>query len=81
LGEPYDMVFLDADKEGQLDYFGKLYPKKLPPGGVLVAQNAIRMREPLKDYLDMIGQHPDFDTVIANAGAEDGFAVSYRHRK
>ena len=29
---PFDFVFLDADKDGQMDYFKKLYPKKLAPG-------------------------------------------------
>lgn len=78
---PYDIVFLDADKDGQLDYFNKLYSKKLSPGGIFITQNAIRMREQLQEYLAMIGKHPDFDTVILSASMDDGFALSYRHRK
>jgi caffeoyl-CoA O-methyltransferase len=78
---PYDIVLLDADKEGQLDYFNKLYPNKVTPGGMFITQNAIRMREPLQEYLAMIGKHLDFDTVILSASMDDGFAVSYRHRK
>jgi len=78
---PFDFVFLDADKEGQPDYFKKLYPNKLAPGGIIAVHNAIRMREAMKDYLDMIAKHPDFDSVVLSLTMEDGFSVSYRKRK
>jgi predicted O-methyltransferase YrrM len=77
---PFDFVFLDADKEGQADYFNKIFPKKLPPGGTLVSHNAIRHKENMKEYLDLVKNHPEFDTVILSLTMEDGFAVSYRHR-
>jgi caffeoyl-CoA O-methyltransferase len=81
LGGPFDFVFLDADKEGQVDYFRKLYPKKLAPGAVLLAHNAIRQASSMKDYLDMIQKQEDFDTVILSVTMDDGFCLSYRHRK
>ncbi len=77
---PFDFVFLDADKEGQMDYFKKLYPKKLVPGGILMVHNAIRQANSMRDYLDMIRKHPDFDTVILSLTMDDGFCLSYRHR-
>jgi predicted O-methyltransferase YrrM len=77
---PFDFVFMDADKEGQLDYFNKLYPKKLIPGGILIAHNAILQVDSMKDYLDMIRKHPDFDTVTLSVTMDDGFCLSYRHR-
>ena len=77
---PFDFVFLDADKEGQVDYFNKLYPKKLVPGGILAVHNAIQQAGSMRDYLDMIRKHPAFDTVILSATMDDGFCVSYRHR-
>ncbi len=77
---PFDFVFLDADKEGQVDYFQKLYPHKLLPGGVLAVHNAIRQAHSMKDYLEMIQRHSDFDTVILSATLDDGFCLSYRHR-
>ena len=76
----FDFVFLDADKEGQVDYFNKLYPKKLSPGAILAVHNAIRQAESMRDYLKMIRSHPDFDTVIVSATLDDGFCLSYRHR-
>ena len=77
---PFDFVFLDADKEGQMDYFRQLYPRKLLPGGILSVHNAIRQAYAMRDYLDMIRKHPDFDTVILSATLDDGFCVSYRRR-
>ncbi len=81
LGGPFDFVFLDADKEGQVDYFRKLYPKKLTPGAVLLVHNAIRQASSMKDYLDMMQKQEDFDTVILSVTMDDGFCLSYRHRK
>jgi caffeoyl-CoA O-methyltransferase len=80
LAGPFDFVFLDADKEGQGDYFNKLHPKKLAPGGVLAVHNAIRQAGSMKDYLDLVRKHPDFDTVIVSATMDDGFCLSYCHR-
>jgi caffeoyl-CoA O-methyltransferase len=77
---PFDFVFMDADKEGQPDYFNKLYPKKLVPGGIFVVHNAIRQADSMKDYLDTIRKHPDFDTVTLSVTMDDGFCLSYRHR-
>ncbi len=80
LDGPFDFIFMDADKEGQVDYFNKLYPRKLSPGGILAVHNAIRQADSMKDYLKMIRKHPDFDTVIVSATMDDGFCLSYRHR-
>jgi caffeoyl-CoA O-methyltransferase len=80
LDGPFDFVFMDADKEGQMDYFNKLYPKKLLPGGMLAVHNAIRQASSMQGYLKMIRKHPDFDTVILSLTMDDGFCMSYRHR-
>ncbi len=77
---PFDFVFMDADKEGQVDYFNKLYPKKLVPGAILAVHNAIRRAHSMQDYLKLIRGHPDFDTIILSLTMDDGFCVSYRHR-
>lgn len=81
LDGPFDLVFLNADKEGQVDYFEKLFPQKLSPGGNIVSYCAIKQREKMKAYLDLVGQHPQFHTVILSCTMDDGFAVSHRRRK
>ena len=77
---PFDFVFLDADKDGQMDYFNKLYPKKLAPGAIIAVHNAISEAGDMKDYTDMIRRRPDFDTVIVSTTMTDGICLSYRHR-
>jgi predicted O-methyltransferase YrrM len=77
---PFDFVFLDADKDGQMDYFKKLYPKKLASGAIVAVHNAISEAGDMKDYTDMIRRHPDFDTVVVSATMGDGICLSYRHR-
>jgi predicted O-methyltransferase YrrM len=78
LAGPFDFVFLDADKEGQLDYFRTLYPKKLFPGAILAVHNAIRQAGAMRDYLDLVQKHPDFDSVTVSATMDDGFCLSRR---
>jgi predicted O-methyltransferase YrrM len=63
-----------------MDYFQKLFPKKLSPGGILAVHNAIRLRDSMKGFLEMIAKHPDFDSVILSLTMDDGFSVNYRHR-
>lgn len=37
---PFDMVFIDADKENYLNYFKQIYPK-VSPGGYILADNTL----------------------------------------
>ncbi len=77
---PFDFVFLDADKDGQMDYFRQLYPARLVPGGIIAVHNAVSEAGDLGQYLETIRRHPEFDTVIVSTTMEDGIALSYRHR-
>jgi caffeoyl-CoA O-methyltransferase len=77
---PFDFVFLDADKDGQMEYFKKLYPDKLAPGAIIAVHNAISEAGDMKDYTDMIRRHPGFDTVIVSTTIQDGICLSYRRR-
>ena len=40
-GGPWDLVFIDAEKEGYPGYFEAVVPK-LAPGGLIVADNTLR---------------------------------------
>jgi predicted O-methyltransferase YrrM len=77
---PFDFVFFDADKDGQMDYFRKLYPKKLAPGGMIAVHNAISEAGDMKEYSETIRRLPDFDTVIISTTLSDGISLSYRSR-
>jgi predicted O-methyltransferase YrrM len=77
---PFDFVFLDADKDGQMDYFKKIYPENLTLGGMIAVHNAISEAGDMKDYTDMIRRRADFDTVIISTTMADGICLSYRHR-
>ncbi|NPV05998.1 MAG: O-methyltransferase [Syntrophaceae bacterium] len=80
LAGPFDFVFFDADKDGQVDYFQKLHPAKLAPGAIIAVHNAVSAAGDLKEYTEMIRRHPEFDTVIVSATTGDGMCLSYRHR-
>ncbi len=57
-----DMVFLDADKEGYVDYLSKLLPL-LRPGGLVLAHN-INPRMADAKFMDAITTNPSLETVI-----------------
>ncbi|MFH1265784.1 MAG: hypothetical protein ABIK89_08645, partial [Planctomycetota bacterium] len=58
--EPIDILFLDADKEGYIDYLEKLVPL-IRPGGLIIAHNmSPRMAD--KPYLDAITKDPNLET-------------------
>src|SRR5215470_273862 len=61
---PIDLVFIDADKEGYLDYLDKLLPL-VRPGGLIVAHN---MRSPPPDprFVRAITANPGLETVFLN---------------
>ncbi len=60
--EPIDILFLDADKEGYLDYLNKLLPL-IRPGGLIVSHNWNSMDQ---DYIDRLIKSPDLETIIQN---------------
>jgi caffeoyl-CoA O-methyltransferase len=77
LREPIDLLFLDADKGGYLDYLTKLLPL-VRPGGLIVAHN---MRSPAPDprYVKAITSNPDLETVFLNMHSA-GVGVTLKKR-
>jgi caffeoyl-CoA O-methyltransferase len=76
---PLDLIFLDAEKGGEMDYFEKLFPK-LRPGGIMALHNAISHKEAMKPYLQMVKQHPQLVSVVLSLSMRDGFSVSFKKR-
>jgi caffeoyl-CoA O-methyltransferase len=70
--EPIDVLFIDADKEGYLDYLTKLLPL-VRPGGLILSHN-IDMVE--QDYIDAITKNPNLETIQAQ-----GVTVTLKKRQ
>jgi len=59
---PIDMLFLDADKQGYVDYLNKLLPL-IRPGGLVIAHNITPgMTDPR--YMDAITTNPNLETIV-----------------
>ncbi len=57
-----DILFLDADKEGYIDYLNKLLPL-VRTGGLVVAHNInTRMADP--KYMEAITTNPNLETIV-----------------
>jgi len=67
LAGPIDFVFLDADKDGYLDYLTKLRPL-LRPGGLIAAHNMV-WPSPDSAYLKAVTADPGLETVFVNMQA------------
>jgi len=79
LKEPIDLLFIDADKEGYVDYLNKLSPL-VRPGGLIVAHNiSIRGgRAGIPEYVKAVTTNPDLETVFYEQGA--GVSVTLKKR-
>jgi len=89
-GEPFDLVFIDADKQNNSNYLD--WAARLGrPGTVVVLDNTVWEGAPLhpemdpvnapaiRDSLELLGQDPRFDaTVLQTVGSKgwDGFALA-----
>lgn len=60
--EPIDVLFLDADKEGYLDYLDKLVPL-VRPGGLIIAHN-MNVRQADANYVKAITSNPELETAF-----------------
>ncbi len=59
---PIDVVFLDADKSGYIDYLEKLLPL-IRPGGLILAHN-MNSRQADPRYIEAITTNPDLETLF-----------------
>jgi predicted O-methyltransferase YrrM len=77
LKDTIDLVFIDADKEGYLDYLQKV-AALVRPGGLIVAHN---MASPPPDprYVEAVTTNPAYDTMFLNMHAA-GVGVTLKKR-
>jgi caffeoyl-CoA O-methyltransferase len=77
LKDPIDLLFLDADKEGYLDYLNKLVPL-VRPGGLIVAHNINRQQADPR-YVKAITTAPNLETLFINLESS-GISVTMKKR-
>jgi caffeoyl-CoA O-methyltransferase len=77
IDEPIDIIFLDANPGGYIDYIEKLLPK-LRPGGLLIAHN-MRSPAPNPDYIKAITTDPNLETSFLLMEAS-GIGVTLKKR-
>ena len=73
LNGPLDVAFIDADKDGYIDYLNKVLPL-VRPGGLILAHNV----EMVPDYVKAVTTSPDLETVFYMEGG--GLAVTLKKR-
>jgi predicted O-methyltransferase YrrM len=78
LYEPIDILFLDADKSGYIDYLNKLLPL-VKPGGLILAHNTTNVREGMQDYLKEVTTNPDLETIFLHEQGS-GIGVTLKKR-
>jgi predicted O-methyltransferase YrrM len=79
LEEPIDIVFIDADKDGYLDYFNKLLPL-VRPGGLILAHNTTDVGSQMQDYLEAITTNPELETIFLHEQTT-GIGVTLKQRQ
>ncbi len=73
---PIDLVFIDADKEGYVDYLQKTLPL-VRPGGLIVAHN-VSPRMADAGFVKAVTTDPNLETVFYQEGG--GVSVSVKKR-
>jgi predicted O-methyltransferase YrrM len=74
---PIDILFLDADKEGYIDYLNSLLPK-VRPGGLVVAHN-MNTRQAHPPFVKAITENPRLETLFVHMDRA-GVAISMKKR-
>ncbi len=67
---PIDVAFIDADKDGYIDYLNKVLPL-VRPGGLILAHNT----DMVPDYVRAVTSNPDLETIFYTEGAGLGVTL------
>jgi caffeoyl-CoA O-methyltransferase len=76
---PIDILFLDADKAGNIDYLNKLLPL-VRPGGLILAHNTTDLESLMQDYLEAVTTNPGLVTIFLHRG-DFGIGVTLKKRQ
>lgn len=75
---PIDIVFIDADKDGYLDYLNKLLPF-VRPGGMIIAHDTTDAGFLMEDYLKAVTTKPGLETIFLHEQTT-GIGVTLKKR-
>ena len=73
--EPFDFIFIDANKLEYIEYFHKIDPL-LKQGGIIAADNTISHAKKVEPYLNALLEHPRYQNQMLYF--EAGLFVSYK---
>lgn len=71
----FDLVFLDAQKDEYLRYLELSLPN-IRPGGIIVADDTVTMRDEMTDYVEFVFNTPLLNSV--DIPLDDGIILSYK---
>jgi caffeoyl-CoA O-methyltransferase len=77
--EPIDILFIDADKPGYIDYLQKLLPL-VRPGGLILGHN-VNMGSQMQDYIKAITTDVNLETVFLGQGQDLSITLKKRLSK
>ena len=75
---PIDILHLDADKAGYIDYLDKLLPL-IRPGGLILAHNTTNVRAPMEDYIRAVTTNPKLETKFIHKH-DQGIGITLKKR-
>ena len=79
LKESVDILYIDADKTGYLDYLKKILPL-IRQGGLIMAHNTTDNASQMKDFLKAITENPELETVFLHK-QPSGLSVTLKKRR
>ena len=71
----FDLVFLDAEKDEYRPYLELALPN-IRPGGLIVADDTVTMRDEMPDYIEFVFNTPMLHSV--DIPLDDGIILSYK---
>ena len=71
----FDLVFLDAEKDEYRRYLELALPN-IRPGGLIVADDTVTMRDEMPDYIEFVFNTPTLHSV--DIPLDDGIILSYK---
>jgi caffeoyl-CoA O-methyltransferase len=77
--EPIDVLFIDADKPGYIDYLQKLLPL-VRPGGLILGHN-VNMGSQMQDYIRAITTDANLETIFQGQGQDLSVTLKKRLSK